>query len=386
MKMCLGATLVAGFLSAVACASTQPGAPAVTVTAVSPAQETRQQWEIEWQKVVEGAKREGEITVTCSLGPDTIREVTNAIRQKYGITMSFTTVPRGAQLAERLFSERRAGIYAVDVIISGATTSINVLKPEGFLQPLEPFIILPEAKAAKAWRGSQLPFTDKQRTLIPLVGGFNRYLMRNTDLVREGEIKSFTELLDSRWKGKMIVNDPTRSGAGNAWVSVLVDNWGLEKTRDYLRQFAKQEPVLTNDIRLQVETVARGKYHLAVAPSTETAMGFIREGAPVAQVATAEGGSMSTSAGVLSLPTKPAHPNGAMLLANWLLTSEGQTVFTKGYGIPASRLDVPPPPGFNPLFLPRPGERVQLETEEDLRMKGTVILDIAREALGPLLR
>jgi len=362
--------------------------PAASGAAAAPdakAKAAAEDWEAKWMKTAEAAGKEGEAMVYATLGPSTINLLTSNMKAKYGIQLSFVNLGQGAAVAERIVREKRAGLHVVDVIIMGATSLVQSVKPAGALDRIEPVLILPEVLDRKAWRNGS-PFIDKERKLVPTIASFLRHVTRNTDLVKEGEIKSYKDLLNPKWKGKIILNDPTTGGAGNSWVSLMASAWGLEPTRDFLKQLVKQEPVITRDGRLQVETMARGKYALAIATRVEVTHQFMALGSHIAPVRTMEGGTITGSGGVLALPTNRPHPQAATVLINWLMTREGQAVFSKGFGSPASRLDVAPPADLNPLFLPEPGEAVQIEDEEDLKIKGSVLLDLAKEALAPLFK
>ncbi|MBI2934052.1 MAG: hypothetical protein HYY29_00620 [Chloroflexi bacterium] len=76
----------------------------------------------------------------------------------------------------------------------------------------------------------------------------------------------------------------------------------------------------------------------------------------------------------------------SFVLTNWLMTKDGQAVFANGFGSPAARLDVPPPAGFNPALLPEPGEPQQIEDEEGLKVKGGVLIELAKEGLATLFK
>lgn len=93
--------------------------------------------------------------------------------------------------------------------------------------------------------------------------------------------------------------------------------------------------------------------------------------------AVSEGTEVSTAAGTIGIPVKLAHPNAAKLFINWILTKEGQTVFSKGYGSASlSR----PTQAINPLLLPQPGEKLFLQSEEALLSKDK-LKDVARQVI-----
>ncbi len=63
------------------------------------------------------------------------------------------------------------------------------------------------------------------------------------------------------------------------------------------------------------------------------------------------------------MPVKMAHPNAGVVLLNWLLSKEGQSLFAKGWGTPSLRIDAATE-GIDPLFLIQPGEKLFLPNEE----------------------
>ena len=86
----------------------------------------------------------------------------------------------------------------------------------------------------------------------------------------------------------------------------------------------------------------------------------------------------------MSLPSKPAHPNATIVMVNWLLTAEGQKVFSKGFGLPASRQGVVVE-GLDPNTLPLPGEKILSYGEDDI-LRQAEALTIAREVFAPLMK
>lgn len=382
-KYAIIVAVVLTLVTTLACAAGTP-APPGSVTAVPPVtKETGATGKTEWDKVVEAARKENQVVIFTNIGGQNRAELTAAFAAKYGVKLEFLVVSRGLELTQRLVTERRAGLFTADVIVTGATTIITTMKPEGFLDAIEPLLILPEVRDPKVWRGGS-PFLDKERKTSPLIAYYNRYLARNTELVKEGDVKSYRDLLDPRWKGKIIMNDPTISGSANSFIGLVTKAWGPESTRDFLRQLVKQEPSITRDRRVQVEALARGKFPLSLASSAEPIAEFMSIGAPIAYVKVKEGGSVTASSGVVAIPSQRPHPNATIVFLNWLLGKEGIAVFATAFGQPGSRLDLPykTAPGY---FPPEPGEAVIVEDEEDILMKVNQ-MDVAKEIFAPLLK
>src|ERR1035437_9894449 len=137
------------------------------------------------------------------------------------------------------------------------------------------------------------------------------------------------DLLQPKWKGKLVMHDLTITGSANSWgVFMIKDVLGSqEKFRQYLKELSKNEPFITRDPRIVVETVARGKYAVAIGSNPENVVDFLEAGSPIAVLTADEGAMITGGSGSYSVPKKTAHPNAAVLFLNWLLSKEGAASF-----------------------------------------------------------
>ncbi len=325
-------------------------------------------WEADWEKTLDAAKKEGKVHI-YSVASSAVRvALSKAFAAKYGITLEFVTA-RGSELVEKLSAERRANIYLADLYIGGSTTPTTEFKPKGFLDPLKPLLVLPEVTDSKAWYGGGLYFGDKERKYIacPILTASNNYLSVNTASVKPGEVKSYKDLLNPKWKGKIIINDPTIAGAGSRWFATVADQFtGLE----YMRDLVKQEPVLTRDQRLQVETLARGKYAIAIGVQPDLQAEFVKLGAPIKTVIPEEGAWLGGGPGLISYFNRAPHPNAAKIFVNWFLSKEGQTLYSKTAQAESARLDVPND-HLDKGDLRDPGVKYFVGEDEDFLIKKT---------------
>ncbi|MBI4330104.1 MAG: extracellular solute-binding protein [Chloroflexi bacterium] len=366
-----------------ACAPRE-AAPATSPQSVAvPVKPARTGWEADWESVVAAARKEGVLSIYDQWGPQARIELNKAFKDKFGIDIEFTSVGKSSELVPKLDRERRAGLYLADVLGAGIVTILTEMKPAGILAPIESMLILPDAKDTRNWTGGRI-FVDAGKLAVGLSSDFNSYVGRNTELVKDGEIKSYYDFLEPKWKGKIVLADPTVTGSGNGWVFTMAGLLGVDKTKDYLRQFVKQDPAIVRDLRLQVEGLARGKYALYAGVHAPTMNEFKNMGAPVDKLRVKEGGSGSAGSGSIAMPAgQLPHPNAARVFINWLLTKEGQTVFSKGYLRPSARLDVSTA-GFEDS-VPLAGEKVVVEDEDGIKLKGE-LLPVAREIFAPLMK
>ncbi|MBI4330953.1 MAG: extracellular solute-binding protein [Chloroflexi bacterium] len=372
------ATIVAGCT-----ARTEPAPASAPETAPAPAPASG--WEPEWKTVVEAARKEGTISVYTTWIVDVHGALSKKFREDYGLNVEFTSMGRGLELVARLQREQLAGLYLADVI-GGASDSVrSVTEPKALVAPIEPMLILPEAKDASVRVGGRVFIDTEQKYVIPLSATFDPYMVRNTELVRDGEIKSFSDLLDPKWRGKVVLSDPTLgAGSGVLAINLLANQWGLDKTKDFLRQLVKQEPVIGRDYGLMAEWLARGKYPLGIGLEMGRVLTFKKMGAPVTVVRTTEGGLISSGPGAITLPAgKIPHPNAARVFINWLQTREGQTEFSRAISAPAWRLDVSTQGLEDLAYIP--GQPFKI-ADEELKRYNDVLKDVTKEILAPLLR
>ncbi len=344
--------------------------PKVTTPAAKPTKPAGAAWEQKWNTTLAEAKKEGTLAVYMLWRPSTRTALTEGFKKKFGIDVEFTPFSRGSDLLAKVQAEQRAGLFNVDVFGAGNPTLLLTMKPEGLLGSMKPMLILPEVLDGKGWRGGEVPFTDDEGLAVSLIGVNIRTLAYNTDLVKEGEITSYEDLLKPQYKGKITMNDPTVTGAGNAVISHLGHSlWGEEKTKTFLTRLIKEQNVeIQRDNRIHMESVARGKFAIAIAPLPDLVAEFTELKAPVKSALIKEDTRLTAAAGAMGVPTQFAHPNAAAVFVNWLLTKDGQTVFSQSWGNPATRADVTVE-GINPLFVPQPGVKYFTETVDAMNAR-----------------
>lgn len=353
--------------------SVEPGAKETQLT-------TKEGWQAEWEKTIKAGQKEGTFVAHAGYSGEVLGALRTAFQKKYGIEAEFVS-GRGAELRARFFSERRAGIYAVDLLFRGASGMIADQKAANALDPLAPMLILPEVIDEKAWWGGKLNWIDEERYILAYFAYPTGEVDINTSLVNPEEIKSWRDFLASKWKGKISINDPTTTGSGNAWFHAM-GKYILGM--DYMRELAKQEPILVRDLRLQAEWVASGKYPLAIAHGSAVIPEFIRAGAPITEKILAEGAYITAGFGAISLVNKAPHPNAAKVFINWILTREGQTLISKLNGNQSARVDVPA--DFLNTGVRREGVPYKDMRGEKYQLEQVQMSDVAREVFGSLLR
>lgn len=336
-------------------------------------------WQDEWDKVLKGAKQEGKVAVSGPEGNETMTVLTQPFQKKYGIRVEFHGAT-GRELSPRVLTERRAGHYLWDVYVHGTTTALTAMIPADAFDPLEPALILPEVKDPKYWRGGGLEFIEEGRRLAVMTPAQRATLFINTKLVDAKTFRSYKDLLDPKWKGKIVMDDPRRSGPGQATFTFFYLHPGLGP--EFVRALARQEPLMLRDYAQEIDALGQGKYLILVGTWEVPVEARIKQGVPVAIIdphQLREGSDLSPVNGNTALYNRAPHPNAARLYLNWLLSKEGQTEFSRSLGYISSRLDVSS--DHAPWRVPQKGS-IKTYTPEAMEVKDKFVVPLLREVFG----
>jgi ABC-type Fe3+ transport system substrate-binding protein len=285
-------------------------------------------WKQRWDKAVNGAKKEGKVVVWGPPGELIRKAMTEGFKKAFpDITIEYSGA-RGGEQATRIQAERDGGVYSVDVLLSGTTTAMIQMKPIKALDPIEPALILPEVTDTKNWRGNALEFSDKStRFNLVFVNQLKVLIVYHPNQVKPEALDELPKLLDPKWKGKFVINDPLPSGAGNVTFRWIWRVLGPEKAKDYYRKIHANAAVVDRDQRRQIEWVAQGKYAFLLGPSDGILGQLLKRGLKVGLLPELKdhGTYVSASFGSAMVLNRAPHPNAATVFLNWVLGKEGQT-------------------------------------------------------------
>jgi len=311
----------------------------------------------DWDQIVAAAKKEGKVAVNTFTGAGYAR-IFKLFTQAYpDIKLDHTNL-EPVDFSPRVIAERKAGVYTWDVSTMPTSTALQVLKPAGVWDPLRPMIVSPDAKKDAHWRGGfEAGFLDKDKKLayaFLLLRAIGTFV--NVDQVKEGELRSFKDLLAPRWKGKIAVSDPRSIGS---------TFWPLTAARQRLgdgilkQLLVDQEPVLSRDRNQLTEFMVRGRYPIAIGLNNLALQDFQAHGVGknVKTVLLPEMDYQS-SGSLVWLLNKAPHPNAARVFINWLLTREAQAAWARELQTNSRFVGVEPgdphavvPPGMNLLQI-----------------------------------
>jgi ABC-type Fe3+ transport system substrate-binding protein len=283
--------------------------------------------QVEWEKTLKAAEVEGEVTVYVVDYP---RLTVGQFQKAYPkIKLNLVDGPSGPALASRLMAERRAGKYQADLFITGQGVHVSILYPAKALAPMSPAFILPEVKDESKWFKGKHRFVDPEtRHSFVFQGHRGLYISVNTEQAKVDEIKSWWDLLNPKWKGKIIGYDPTIPGVARNVLWYLYMN-NLLGPEFMSKLYGDMQLTLSRDHRQLVNWLAAGKAAVCV-PCDDAELGRAQEQQlPVESVTHTlkEGDYIAGGQGVISLIAPTPHPHAAQIFLNWFLSREGQSLF-----------------------------------------------------------
>ncbi len=339
---------------------------------------------LEWEKTVAAATKEGKLVLWGPPGSNVRAAYAEGFQKAFpGIEVDYTGAS-GSKQGPRMLAERRAGIYSVDILTQGTTTMLGTLMPQNALDPIPPALILPEVTNPKNWLQNKLEYSDDEGKYNLVFASYVKTpIAINPKLVNLQEIRSYWDLLNPKWTGKIAMKDPTNPGPGLATATFWYAEPGLGP--DFVRKlFGTQKIVHSDDDRQLLEWLVQGRYAIIIAPSEFTATGLKAKGLPVDLVGAEhfkEGSYLTSGNGSVALINRAPHPNAAKVFLNWLLTREGQTLMTQALGYASRRLDVTRE-HLDPIVVPKQGSKYQASYKEEyVNMKGK-ILALLQEVLA----
>jgi ABC-type Fe3+ transport system substrate-binding protein len=289
--------------------------------------------------VVAAAKKEGEVVWYTTLIVDqAVRPLVAAFEKKYPGIKVRPVRSQGPETTLQLLQEARAGNIQADVM--DAVLSGVVAIPEDLMLP------------APASMTSVVPAADR----LPgdrwvQIAQYYSCIAINTDLVKDSDApRTLEDLLDPKWKGKMVWHATPDLTGPPGFIGLVLTQMGKEKGMDYLRKLAAQKiTVLPSSQRGVMDQMISGAYSIQLMAVTHHAVISAKQGAPVRWLKI---DPLIATGSYIGLINKVHHPNAARLLADFVLSDEGQTVLRNANYIPASsHVDA-----LEPTLKPGPGK------------------------------
>ena len=270
--------------------------------------------------LIEGAKKEGKLVWYTSMAIDTSKPLLDAFLKEYPFIKADLVRAGEEKLMTRIMSETRAGRWSFDAVSTSATA---VLADKNMVAPY-----LSPQRAAYIDE-----FKDPQGFWTAIYVN-NLIVAYNTKMVAAKDApKDYSDLLDPKWKGQMLMDSTDYD-----WFGTLVTVWGRERTVNYMKRLARQDPLWRRGHGLTAQLVGAGESPLAWAYNFRIER-MKKEGAPVDWIETFD--PIVVTMNGLGLGAKATNPNAAKLFIDFALSKRGQEMVRGMRRIPA-RGDVEP--------------------------------------------
>ena len=280
---------------------------------------------------VAAAKAEGSVVWYTSTPIQQANKIVKLFEDRYGIKVQLFRTG-GSEVLRRFLQETQAGRVLTDVLTTSDPEAVADLAERGTFVPFKP-----EGAAAvpAALQDPQGRFVAQR---INVIGFYGR-----NDLVSDADMpKTWADLALPKYKGKLVTTDPSFTVLQLYVVGTLSKEMGW----DYYTKVSANGTMIVKGGQQTFDTVKRGERAIAAGADLSYAAGGVLAGVPLRIVLPADG------AFVIPAPTAVVkgspHPNAGKLLAEFMVTTEAQSVFPDN-GNYAARADLPAPSGGTAL-------------------------------------
>jgi iron(III) transport system substrate-binding protein len=314
--------------------------------------------------LIEAAKREGKVVWYTSIDLSAAERVAKSFEAKYpGIPVRVER--NGAErLFQRIGQEYSSNIFAVDVVNTSDAAHVIPWKRNGWLAAYVPEDVAKHFPAEH--KDADGTFASARVTLCPIA--------YNTTLVKREEApKSYADLLDPKWTGKIVKAHPGYSG------TILTATYQMSRDLgwSYFEKLAQQRIMQVQSATDPPKKLALGERAIMADGGEYVALQMKEKGDPIEIVYPAEGTPLIV--GPNAIFKNAPNPNAARLLQSYMFSPEGQQVMIESAGMHSVHALTKEKPGRTPLsqikLMKDDAEAVERETE-NLKKRYTQIFKV----------
>jgi len=264
-------------------------------------------------KLIEAAKKEGgKVVAYGSLENTAMDPITEAFEKKTGIKVEYFRAS-ATKAMERALTELRAGKAIFDVMVNNSG-AIEIMRKENIF--------------AKYISPSAAGFPKDE--IDPQLGPAYRHtpigIIYNKSAISAADApKSLEDLLNPKYRGKVVMPDPTQHTTTMQWLASLYKIMGKEKADKFIRDLGATKPILAESFAPSAERVSTGETPIAIS-LVRYVVTFAETGAPVDYVRL---GKMLSTGQYLALSHKAPRPSAGKAFIDFFLTAEGMKLLAK---------------------------------------------------------
>ncbi len=274
------------------------------------------------QRLIEGAKREGSLTLYSNMPTDDNTALVGAFERKYGIKINLYRAS-SEEVRQRMLNEARARRFEVDFVLnnSPAMEALNAERlltevKSPHLAELMPAVIPPY----RTWAGF---------CLNVLVSAYNTNLVKKADLP-----KSYQDLLDPKWKGRIAIE-----ADDSDWFAGLVELMGEQKGIKLFRDIAETNGFsVRKGHTLMANLISAGEVPLGLTIFNYTAEQLKKRGAPIDWFSL---DPLVAHPNAIALAANAPRPHAAVLLFDFMLSEAQQLFADRDYVVTNTKVKSP---------------------------------------------
>jgi len=269
------------------------------------------------QRLIEGAKKEGELLVYSSITPNDQIKLAEDFKKRYGVTLRFW---RGSQsnILTRVEGEARGGKYLFDALETNSP-QLEAIARDGLLANVHsPYVneeLIPETLPAHGeWAADRLNL---------MVYAYNTNLVKKADLP-----KTWEDLLDPKWAGRIGMES-----TNTEWFESVVEAMGEDKGLALFKRLGDNGVAVRTGHTHSAGLVIAGEIPLFLGVFSHDIDRMKPKAAPIDWFVLPPAVILPSA---VAVSRRAAHPNAAALFFDYMLT-DGQRFYTDVYRVPANR-------------------------------------------------
>ena len=283
--------------------------------------------------MIAAAKKEGKVTWYTSVDVKVAEGVAKAFRAEYPGIVIEVVRSGSVRVFQRINQEQQSSIHNVDVVNSSDASHFLYWKQQKWLASHTP----PDVKRFPAQYKDPEGYYAAWRATLSVMG-------YNTKLIDAKDAPTgYADLLDLKWKGKLVKAHPGYSGTALTGTYAIVKALGW----DYLEKLSKQSVMQVQSTTATPKSIANGERVVMVDGNEYNMFIEIDAKSPVKIIYPKEGTPFVTSP--VAIFADAPHPNAARVLENFLFTAKIQQLTVDQGGTRSMHPDVKDPPGRTPL-------------------------------------
>jgi iron(III) transport system substrate-binding protein len=267
--------------------------------------------------LIQAAKKEGKVVWYTSLAIPSSTAIAHAFRTKYaGVDVEVHRT--GSQrVLQRVMQEAGAGIKNADVIHTSDAGHFVLFKDKGMLMKYIP-------KGAEIFPAG---FKDKDGFYFGMRATLSVIAYNPKSVAEKDAPKTWKDLLNPKWKGKMVSAHPGYSGIIMTHVLALVNLYGWE----YFRELAKNGLHMVQSANDPAGVVASGERPVGANGAEYFYYKTQKQGNPIKIIYPNEGIPLVVSP--VAIAKDAPHPNAAKLFSEYIFTKESQQLLADREGL-----------------------------------------------------